>query len=197
MNTVFIDIDTQVDFIMPDGALYVKDAEKLLPIYKEISSFARSGGIPVLASADAHAADDPEFKQFPPHCVKGQPGQKKVPETLPDLFFVQENDGRSVEPDQLRYDHILFEKQTFDVFSNPKIDAYLQHLKPERVVVYGVATDYCVKAAVESLLKKNLNVYLLTDAIKAVDPSSEKEILNNLEKNGARLTTFSEIKEQL
>ena len=197
MNTVFMDIDTQVDFILPDGALYVKDAEKLLPVYREISALARERDIPVLASADAHAADDPEFAQFPPHCVKGQPGQKKVAETLPELFFVQENDGRPVDAEALNHDHVLFEKQTFDVFSNPKIDAYLQHLKPERVVVYGVATDYCVKAAVESLLKRNYRVELLTDAIKAVDPSAEPEILANLQKQGARLTTFAELKSRL
>ncbi|HHJ53497.1 MAG TPA: isochorismatase family protein, partial [Caldithrix abyssi] len=95
------------------------------------------------------------------------------------------------------HDHVLFEKQTFDVFSNPKIDVYLRHLKPERVVVYGVATDYCVKAAVESLLKRNYRVELLTDAIKAVDPSAESEILANLQKQGARLTTFAELKSRL
>ncbi len=197
MSLVFLDIDTQVDFIMPDGALYVQGAEQLLPLYEKISHFALDRGISVLASADAHDADDPEFAQFPPHCVKGTKGQLKVPQTLPDLFYVHENDGAPVDEDLFKFNHALFEKQTFDVFSNPKIEAYLKQWQPQTVAVYGVATDYCVKAAVEGLLERQYRVWLLTDAIKAVQPEKEAEILKNLQARGVRLTTFERLREEV
>ena len=194
MSVVFLDIDTQVDFIMPQGALYVPDAEQLLPLYDRLSRFALDRGIPVLASADAHDENDPEFKQFPPHCVKGTAGQLKVPQTRPELFFVQKNDGAAVTKEQLKFNHVLFEKQTFDVFSNAKIEVYLKHLQPQTVVVYGVATDYCVKAAVEGLLVRQYAVWLLTDAIKAVQPQKEKDLLKAFQARGVRLLTFDRLK---
>ena len=192
MRVVFLDIDTQIDFMLPEGNLYVPGAEELLPLYEQISSFALEKGITVLASADAHHADDPEFSQFPAHCVKGRPGQQKVKETNPTLFFTEENDGMPAAEENFALKHVLFEKQSFDVFSNPKIDEYLESLKPDKIVVYGVATDYCVKAAVESLLERNCGVILLTDGIKAVDPAQHDAIVNDLQQKGAELCTFEE-----
>ena len=193
MHCVFFDIDTQNDFIHPDGALYVPGAEKLIEIYDEISVYALDNEITVLASADAHDENDPEFLQFPPHCVRNTEGQKKIKETLPHIFLVQPNDGKKVKKSDLQQTSVLFEKQTFDVFSNPKIETYLNYIKPEQVVVYGVATDYCVKAAVEGLLDRNYSVLLLTDAIRAVDPHNEQKILDELVAKGAKLGTFDHL----
>ncbi len=194
MQVIFLDIDTQIDFMLPDGNLYVPGAETLLPLYKQISDFALTEGITVLASADAHSPGDPEFSQFPAHCVKGQKGQQKVTETNPHLFYIEENDGSQAAGMDLAKSHILFEKQTFDVFSNPKIDVYLKKLNPEKIVVFGVATDYCVKAAVESLLERKFRAVLLTDAVKAVNADQNLEIINRLREKGAELRTFEEFK---
>ncbi len=58
MKTVFFDIDTQIDFVYPAGALYVPGAERILPIVGELNRRA-----PVLISTmDAHSEDDPEFQ---------------------------------------------------------------------------------------------------------------------------------------
>lgn len=179
MDVLFFDIDTQNDFIEPSGALYVPGAETLKPVYRKISAFARERGITVLASADAHSENDPEFAQFPPHCVAGSAGQQKISETLPELFYIQPNDEQAVREEDFRHRCVQFEKQTFNVFSNPKAERYLQQLQPQKVVVYGVATDYCVKAAVEGLLERRFKVILLTDAIKAVMPENEAAILKD------------------
>jgi len=189
MDVLFLDIDTQNDFIESSGALYVPGAETLKPVYRNISAFAKERGITVLASADAHPKDDPEFAQFPPHCVAGSTGQRKIPETLPDLFFVQPNDGQALQKTDFTHRCVQFEKQTFNVFSNPKADLFLQKLQPKQVVVYGVATDYCVKAAVEGLLERQFPVILLTDAIKAVQPENEAAILQDLSARGVQLAT--------
>src|ERR1700677_4355342 len=73
MKTVFFDIDTQIDFVYPAGALYVPGAENILPLVGELNRHA-----PVLISTmDAHSEDDPEFQIFPHHCVVGPPAQHK------------------------------------------------------------------------------------------------------------------------
>lgn len=193
MRALFLDIDTQIDFISPRGALYVPGAEKLTGLYEKLSALAIEKGITVLASADAHRLHDPEFEQFPAHCIKGHKGQEKIPETYPSKFIVEKNDGAEVDPENLRRSHILFEKQTFDVFSNPKIDKYLQVLKPDKIIVYGVATDYCIQAAVRSLLSRRYHVWLVQDAIKAVNPKSEADILRSLQASGLHLISFKDL----
>src|SRR5579885_2662099 len=78
---VFLDIDTQVDFMLPHGALYVPGAEQIIPNLRALMVYAQEHQIPVLSSADAHAPDDPSFAQWPPHCVVGTEGQRRIPET--------------------------------------------------------------------------------------------------------------------
>src|SRR3954467_8836544 len=78
---VFVDIDTQRDFLEPTGALFIPGSGAILASLARLTAFARTRGIPVLATACAHTADDPEFPQFPPHCMVGTPGQERVAET--------------------------------------------------------------------------------------------------------------------
>src|ERR1017187_8173336 len=82
MKTVFVDVDTQIDFLFPAGALYVPGAERLLPAIVRLNHFAAAQGIPLISTTDAHSEDDPEFRQWPPHCVAGTSGQLKPGETL-------------------------------------------------------------------------------------------------------------------
>src|ERR1035438_3916644 len=81
-DTVFFDVDTQKDFLLPVGALYVPGAEHLIPTLAKLFASARHRGIPVISTADAHSERDPEFAQWPPHCIVGTLGQAKIPETL-------------------------------------------------------------------------------------------------------------------
>ena len=78
---LFIDIDTQNDFMFKEGNLYVPDAERIIENLKKLTEFAYRNNIPIFSSVDSHTQDDPEFKQFPPHCIKGTVGQKKIKET--------------------------------------------------------------------------------------------------------------------
>src|SRR5438045_1785710 len=87
-RVIFWDVDTQYDFMKADGKLYVPDAEQLIPNLKKLTDYAHGHGIRVVASADDHVREDaeisetPDWKQtFPAHCLRGTPGQKKIPET--------------------------------------------------------------------------------------------------------------------
>src|SRR6267378_3039915 len=73
-TVIFWDVDTQADFMLPGGKLYVPGAEKLIPNLKRLTDAAREGRVFIIGDACTHTLDDPEFERFPPHCVRGTPG---------------------------------------------------------------------------------------------------------------------------
>ena len=76
MSAAFFDIDSQLDFLYPAGALYVPGAEKIVAQIAELNRFAGAHGIPLVSTMDAHSEDDPEFKTWPPHCVVETPASR-------------------------------------------------------------------------------------------------------------------------
>ncbi len=190
---LFFDIDTQYDFIMPTGRLYVKGAEEIIPNLKKLTEFAIENDIPVFASADSHPGDDPEFEQFPPHCLTGSAGNRKIKETyLPNAAVLRYSDEKQ-NVDLEKLNGIIFTKNTFDVFSNPFVDGLLKKINPEEIILYGVATDYCVKAAAESLIKRGYKISIVEDAIKAVDEEEGRLTLERLKNKGANLVKTEEV----
>src|SRR5262249_44809388 len=173
---VFVDIDTQRDFLDPAGALYVPGAIEILGNLSRLNQFATMRGIPILATACAHRGDDPELKEFPPHCMIGTPGQERVQATTCSSSRVLAFDER-LEGELPR--HLTLQKHSLDVFSRADAGALIaryDNSKP-RFVVYGVATDYCVRVNVEGLLKRGCRVAIVTDAIRAIDGKAEAGIL--------------------
>jgi nicotinamidase/pyrazinamidase len=175
MKTVFVDVDTQIDFLFPAGALYVPGAERLLPAIARLNHYAAAQGIPLISTTDAHREDDPEFRLWPPHCVAGTTGQLKPAETL------------------VGAGQIVVEKQALDVFTNPDFSALLDSLAADRYIVYGVATDYCVRCAITGLLATGKLVSLVTDAIAAVNSEDGARTLSEFAARGGSLTTVSEL----
>ena len=78
MKTIFFDIDSQLDFLYPAGALYVPGAEHIVPAIARLNHYAAAHGIPVISTTDAHTENDPEFRDWPPHCVAGTTGQART-----------------------------------------------------------------------------------------------------------------------
>jgi nicotinamidase/pyrazinamidase len=188
---ILIDEDTQLDFLLPAGALYVPGAERLLPVYEKIFREVRGRGVPVLSSVDAHAENDPEFANWPAHCVQGTLGQQKAPCTLlPDRKVVPNRAG--VELDG-RAPQVIVEKQALDVFSNPNWEKLLALHPDDECAVIGVATDYCVRHVVEGLLERGRKVTLVTDGICGIDPAASRAVLEKAVARGARLTSSSEM----
>lgn len=192
---VFVDIDTQHDFISKDGALSVPGAEEIRGNLQALTDHALENGIKIIASADAHTPDDKEFEIFPPHCVQGTPGQKKIEETTVPNTLVIENTASETQPHEAldKADGILLEKQTYDVFTNPNAAKVVKAADAEEHIVYGVATDYCVKAAALGLLKRGYKVIVVEDAIAAVEEMTGKEALALIKEKGAVFKKMGEI----
>ena len=184
-NLFFLDVDTQRDFMLPTGALYVPGAERILPKLRRLFDFARKNEISILSSADAHAVDDPEFQHFPPHCVQGTEGQRKVDETLlpRPLIFRHQPVDRNLAEAVRRHPQIIVEKQSLDLFSNPIAERLVRALPP-RAIVFGVATEYCVKMACLGLRRLGVQTVLITDAVRALAPKTEKEAVEEMRRTG-------------
>ena len=196
---VFWEVDVQADFMLPGGQLYVPGAEKLLPNIRKLTDAARRGEVFLVSHGDFHPANDPEFKHFPPHCLKGTAGAELVPEALTDNFVRVENDANAKLPEDLfKYRQILLEKQTLDIFESLHADALVQRLGgAAEFVVFGVVTEYCVSCAVKGLLKRKRRVAVVRDAIETLAPEVGNRTLAELQRLGATLVTTNEILHKL
>lgn len=191
MRTVFVDVDTQIDFLYPAGALYAPGAERLLPILTRLNQYAGAHGIPVVSSADAHRENDREFREWPPHCVAGTAGQQKPAATLLEKRVVVSGAAAEFAWDGVQ--QFIVEKQALDVFSNPQLPKLLERLGAERYVVYGVVTEFCVRCAAMGLLRLGRPVELVTDAIQGLGEAEARRTLNEFTAAGGRLATAEEI----
>ena len=175
MKTVFLDIDTQIDFLYPAGALYVPGAERIVPAIAELNRRAPL----VISTMCAYVEDDPEFKLYPHHCVVCTTGQAKPAVTL----LEKSETARQV----------ILEKQELDCFTNPRLTPLLGELGVERAVVYGVVTEICVRFAAFGLLKRGLRVEIVTDAVQALDEDVARKMFSEFQAAGGHLTTISAV----
>jgi nicotinamidase/pyrazinamidase len=189
----FVDVDTQFDFMDPAGKLYVPHAEDIIPNLVQLMAYARKQNIPVISSADAHAPDDPEFKLWPPHCVAGASGQQRIKETLlPGGLTIAMRSGPFIPPEKWP-PQIIIEKDVYETSANPNFDAILAALGHRRYVVFGVATEYCVRADVLALLQRNKPVELVVDAIKAITDEGGRKAIEEMTSAGAGLVRTADV----
>jgi nicotinamidase/pyrazinamidase len=198
-KAILWDVDTQVDFMLPDGKLYVPEAEETIPAMKRLVETAREAGVVHVASADDHEltdpeiTDDPDFRNtYPPHCLRGTRGARKIPETeqedplplallpfppglIPDLIG-----GRR---------EILLLKKNFNVFTNPNTEPLLDALDPEEIIVFGVATDVCDDAAIRGFLLRGRRVRFVEDAARGLDEERVQQCTAAWRERGVEFTT--------
>src|SRR2546423_6235937 len=188
---IFWEVDVQADFMLPGGKLYVPGAEKILPNIRRLTEAARQGRVFLVSHGCFHSPNDPEFKIFPPHCVKGTAGAELVPEALTAKVARVPNDEDSKLPGDLsKYQQILLEKQTLNVFESRHADELVQRLGTEaEFVVFGVVTEFCVSFAAKGLIARGRRVAVVQDAIETLKLEDGKKTIADLEKLGARLTT--------
>jgi nicotinamidase/pyrazinamidase len=196
------DVDTQVDFMLPQGKLYVPGAEETTSAMLQLVVAAREAGVVHVASADDHELTDPEISDepdfqntYPPHCLRGTPGAEKVPETkqadpLP-LSHIPFPPGLIPGLVEGRRELLLL-KKNFNVFTNPNTDALLDALDPEEIVVFGVATDVCDDAAILGFLLRGRRVRFVEDAARGLDEERVAACTAVWRERGVEFTTVKE-----
>jgi len=192
---IFWEVDVQADFVLPGGKLYVPGAEKLLPNIRRLTDAARQGRVFLVSHGCFHTPNDPEFKIFPPHCVKGTAGAELVPEALTDKIARIPNEADAKLPADLsKYQQILLEKQTLNIFESRHADELVRRLGDQaEFVVFGVVTEYCVSFAAKGLLQRGRRVALVQDAIETLKLEDGRSTIAELQQLGARLTTTDEV----
>ncbi len=216
MRRIYIDVDTQHDFCDPTGALFVKGAVEAASVSAALVARAVREGAAIVGSVDSHAHDAWEFAtndrrgpngekpNFPPHCVKGTRGWLKLAETLADTFAFVPVDAPSPRvPEGTRA--VYFEKEVYSLFANPNAARWLEIVcenQPADFVVFGVATDYCVRAAALDTLAwarahagpvADSTVTVVSDAIAGVAPASTEDALSAMRAAGVRFVLSSQL----
>jgi nicotinamidase/pyrazinamidase len=187
-------VDAQEDFMLPGGKLYVPGSEKLLPNIDRLVAVAREGLVFLVSHGCFHAVDDPEFKTFPPHCIKGTPGAEFVPEAMtPKYVRVTNEPGSSLPKDFRQNQQIILEKQTLDVFQSRHADELLRRLdRNAEFVVFGVVTEYCVRLAAKGLLERGRRACVVGDATETLNRETGDRTILELKTLGAKLLTTND-----
>ena len=192
------DVDTQLDFMLPDGKLYVPGAEETAPAMARLVAAAREAGVVHVASADDHELTDAELSEspdfettYPLHCLRGTRGARKVPETeqLDPVPLAL----TGVPARWLRGREFLLLKKSFDVFANPNTEPLLDALAPDEVVVFGVATDVCDDVAIRGLVARGYRVSFVEDAARGLDAERTAACLADWRAQGVGFTTVAQV----
>lgn len=175
---LFWNVDTQFDFVSPQGKLYVPGAELLKPQWAKLTRLAKNRSIVVVNTADWHypnsveLSSNPDFiNTFPGHCMANTAGAEFIEETNPENSLIIDWDKEIRISKEIinpaKYQNYIIRKDAFDVFKgNRYTDEMLNLLSPKIVVVYGVTTNVCVNDAVIGLAKRVKKVIVIEDAIK-------------------------------
>ncbi len=205
---VLVDVDVQNDFCVSTGALVVPGAPN--DLFRKLVRFANDSSIAIIGSVDSHAFDAWEFAstevkgpkgedpRFPDHCLKGTSGWLKVAGTLPPRSrFVPNVDGLdgvklARELADGTSQGLYFEKEVYSLFANPNAEAVVGELSRDvslELFVFGVATDYCVRAAVIGLVERGYATVVLEDAVRGITQEGTRAAFAAMREAGARIIT--------
>ena len=167
-RTALVVVDLQNDFADPAGGLSVAGGADTVPLVNgEIASARAAGGL-VVYTQDWHPESTPHFAKdggiWPVHCVRGTWGAELHPDVVVDGPRVRK--GQNGEDGYSGF--TMRDPQSGETMPTP-LEALLREHAIERVVVCGLATDYCVKATALDAARLGFETYLLLDAIRAVD----------------------------
>jgi nicotinamidase/pyrazinamidase len=184
-----------------DGALYVPDAEAIRPNIERLLRAAGDSKVTTISSRCAHAPGDPEFEIFPPHCIDGKAGAERVFADLPGLPRREIAVDAAADPQAqiLAAMHYVVKKKVFDLFSNKWLEGLRRKgdFKGEPCVVFGVATDYCVRACALGLAEAGARVLLVEDAIRGVAGDTISRAIEEMRAAGVEFTSTDEVLKRL
>lgn len=190
-DTALLVVDVQNDFC-PGGALPVPKGDKVVPVLNRAIERLQRAGAPVIASRDWHPEKSTHFApyggQWPVHCVQNTPGAQLHPDLrLPEgAIVVSKGMGENEDA------YSAFDARTED---GKPLEDLLKERGIKRLVVGGLATDYCVRASVLGALERGLEVLVLRDAVRGVDvqPGDSAKALEEMQSKGAKLVALEEV----
>ena len=185
-HTALVVADVQNDFADPSGSLYVAGGRDIVPVVNEESAAARAAGALVVYTQDWHPPDTPHFAKdggtWPVHCVAGSWGAAMVPALVVDGPVVRKGTGG-----EDGYSGFTVRDPESGAEAPTRLERLLRERAIERVVVVGLATDYCVKQTVLDARRLGFAVTVLTSAVRAVElrPGDGERALEDMAAAGA------------
>ena len=178
-------VDVQKDFC-PGGALPVPEGDKVVPVLNQYIERFRKSGARIIFTRDWHPPDHSSFKAqggpWPAHCIQGTEGAKFHPELkiLSEAEVVSKADKKD---------------EAYSFFQGTNIARKLHQRGIKRLLVGGLATDYCVKSTVLDALKEGFQAFHLDDASRGVDvtPGDSERALQEMVANGAKRITLEDV----
>ncbi|MEA2577881.1 MAG: nicotinamidase/pyrazinamidase [Chloroflexota bacterium] len=191
-STALVVVDVQNDFADPAGSLSVVGGDAVIPtINGEIGRAAKAGTL-VAFTQDWHPESTPHFAKdggiWPVHCVAGSWGAELHPDLEAPDDAPRIRKGANGEDG---YSGFTMRDPVTGEAKPTELDARLRDRGVERVVVVGLATDYCVKATALDAVRLGYEAQVLTDAIGAVDlaPGDGDRALQEMAAAGVGIST--------
>jgi nicotinamidase/pyrazinamidase len=187
-DTALVVVDLQNDFADPGGSLYVRRGEEVVPIANALIARAAAAGSVVVYSQDWHPPETPHFRKhggiWPEHCRRDTWGAQLVPGLLrgsPSIFIHKGTGGED------GYSAFTVRDPTTQEYRLTGLDGILRRLGVVRLVVVGLATDYCVRHTGVEALEHGFDVVVIREAVRAVDlePGDGERALQELAARGA------------
>lgn len=188
--TALIVVDVQNDFADPGGSLYVRGGEDVIDVVNAEIERARAAGAPVFYTQDWHPASTPHFAKdggtWPVHCVAGSWGAEFHPRLVVAGEVVRKGTGG-----EDGYSGFTQRDPTSGEEGPTGLEALLRDAQVQRVVVVGLATDYCVRATALDAVRLGFDTTVLRDAVAAVDlePGDGDRALEEIAEAGGRVDT--------
>ncbi|HSV27837.1 MAG TPA: isochorismatase family protein [Sedimentisphaerales bacterium] len=180
-----IDVDTQRDFLVAEGAACVRNHRRVLSNIRRVAAWARHNHIRVISTVQIYANNGNKMK----YCIDGTEGLKKIAYTLRKDRHVFAADGNTDLPrDVMRmYEQVIFGKRCIDPFEEPRIERFFSEINSEEFLVIGAGTEKSVKATVLGLLQRGKRVTVIIDATGIHDRNEADLAIRQMQAKGARL----------
>jgi nicotinamidase/pyrazinamidase len=167
-HTALIVVDVQNDFADPSGSLYVKGGEHVVALINAEVARALAAGSLVVYTRDWHPESTPHFQKdggvWPVHCVMNSWGAEFHPDLRVDGPEVKKGSGGEDGYSGFSMRH----PDTEEVIPT-ELESLLRRRGVVRLVIAGLATDYCVRATALDGLARHFEVQLLARAMRPVD----------------------------
>ena len=185
-KTALLVVDVQNDFADPKGSLYVEEGEKVVPVINREIEIARAAGALVVYTQDWHPDVTPHFQKYggvwPVHCVRGSWGASFAPELRVEGEVVRKGTGA-----EDGYSGFSVADVQTGIRKPTELESLLRSHGVERVVIIGLATDYCVKETALEALRIGFVTTVLREGIRAVNlkESDGERALEEIRQAGA------------
>src|SRR6266545_3407046 len=193
-QTALVVVDVQNDFADPGGSLYVHGGEQVVPVVNREIDRARQAGATVVYTQDWHPESTPHFEKdggiWPVHCVQGTWGAEFHPELQVEGEAEVVRKGSGGEDG---YSGFTVRDPSSGEEQPTRLEQILHDKDARRVVVVGLAADYCVKETAIDAAAKGFGTVVLLEAVRAVDlePGDGQRALEDVQRSGAAIASAS------